>query len=205
MNKRAIGYTEEQYSRFLELARKRNSRYEEKNKVKLREKKKLFARKERKTPNGVTNAIYNDQVSHRKRSHKALPGYTRNQFRAWCFEQKIFWDLYKCWVLSGYKREMKPSVDRIDRFSGYSFCNIQLMTCFENCYIKGSEEKRRKVVLIGDDVVEFDSLTSVAKHLNTSTGHVCDTLKGIYKTCKGFKMEYADARKSGILPKEGQM
>jgi hypothetical protein len=40
------------------------------------------------------------------------------------------------------------------------------------------------------EVKYFESQTEAANVLNTSKGHINDTLKGKQKTCKGYTFEY---------------
>ena len=41
-------------------------------------------------------------------------------------------EFYDKWVASGYKKNLKPSVDRLDDFKGYSLDNIKLGTWKDN-------------------------------------------------------------------------
>lgn len=83
------------------------------------------------TKKGVFRVIYKTQKRNQKlRGHGELP-YTKEQLIAWC-EGNNFDDLYKKWKDSGYETNLKPSVDRLDTFKGYSLDNIQLVTWKEN-------------------------------------------------------------------------
>lgn len=80
---------------------------------------------------GVFRVIYKTQKRHQKlRGHGEMP-YTKQQLIDWC-KDNGFDDLFNLWVDSGHKNALKPSVDRIDDFKGYSFENIRLGTWQEN-------------------------------------------------------------------------
>lgn len=80
---------------------------------------------------GVFRVIYKTQKRHQKlRGHGEMP-YTKSELIGWCKENG-FNTLFNEWVKSGHKKAMKPSVDRIDDFKGYSFDNIRLGTWQDN-------------------------------------------------------------------------
>jgi hypothetical protein len=76
---------------------------------------------------GVLRVIYKTQKRHNKiRGHGEMP-YTKEQLKLWMYENN-FLSLFDSWVKSGWSTEVKPSVDRIDDFKGYSLDNIRLIT-----------------------------------------------------------------------------
>lgn len=80
---------------------------------------------------GVFRVIYKTQKRHQKlRGHGDMP-YTKDELISWC-KSNGFDDLYSKWTDSGNDTKLKPSVDRIDDFKGYSFDNIRLGTWQEN-------------------------------------------------------------------------
>lgn len=80
---------------------------------------------------GVFRVIYKTQKRYQKiRGHGDMP-YTKEQLIDWC-KSNGFDELYSLWVESGNKSALKPSVDRIDDFSGYSLKNIRLGTWQDN-------------------------------------------------------------------------
>lgn len=42
------------------------------------------------------------------------------------------------------------------------------------------------------DGVVFESISDAARELNTSSGHICDALRGVIKTANGYSFEYVD-------------
>lgn len=84
------------------------------------------------TVDGVVTSIYSTQRTSSKARGHELPKYSKEEFGSWLKSQDKFKTLYDAWVASGYKKNLKPSVDRIDVTKGYSFDNIQLLTWKEN-------------------------------------------------------------------------
>jgi len=81
---------------------------------------------------GLCTHIYHNQVrSSKKRNHKP-PTYSRLELYRWITTQPNFEQLYFNWFMSGYKKDLIPSVDRLESRYGYSFENIQLVTWKEN-------------------------------------------------------------------------
>lgn len=80
-----------------------------------------------KTEKGVIRVIYKTQKRHNKlRGHGEIP-YSKAELSSWLYTNG-FKRLYDEWVSSGYLSDLKPSVDRINDFIGYSFDNIRLGT-----------------------------------------------------------------------------
>lgn len=84
-----------------------------------------------KTEKGVIRVIYKTQVRNSKVRKMDLPNYTKEQFKQWLYDNN-FKKLYDEWVLSGYKKELKPSADRINDFLPYTINNITLVRWEEN-------------------------------------------------------------------------
>ena len=84
-----------------------------------------------KTEKGVIRVMYKTQIANSKRRKMDLPTYTKEEFRQWLYINN-FKALYSNWVKSGYEKQIKPSVDRLDDFAPYSFDNIRLVTWKKN-------------------------------------------------------------------------
>ena len=65
------------------------------------------------TKGGVVSMIYSTQKANSVKRNHPLPSYTRQELKEWLFSQSLFHELYDDWVSSGYKRNLKPSVDRV--------------------------------------------------------------------------------------------
>lgn len=84
-----------------------------------------------KTEKGVIRVMYKTQVRNSKVRKMDLPNYTKQEFKEWLYDNN-FKKIYDKWVLSGYKKEFKPSADRNDDFKPYSLDNITLTTWQDN-------------------------------------------------------------------------
>jgi hypothetical protein len=79
----------------------------------------------------VIRVIYKAQQRHnRLRGHGPMP-YSKEELSLWLYDNG-FKNLYDKWVKSDYKKDEKPSVDRVNDHKGYSFDNISLGTWFDN-------------------------------------------------------------------------
>jgi len=96
----------------------------------------------RKTKKGLISRIYGEQKKRSKRRGHAPPSYTCDELRWWMLGQVLFKELFEAWELSGYAKNLVPSIDRIDSTKGYDFSNIQVMTWEENNF-KGRKERKR--------------------------------------------------------------
>jgi len=84
-----------------------------------------------KTEKGVIRVIYKTQRSNSKKRGMDVPNYTKDELKIWLYNND-FVNLFKNWLDSGYKKDYKPSVDRIDDFKSYTLKNIQLGTWYDN-------------------------------------------------------------------------
>ena len=83
------------------------------------------------TEKGVVRVIYKTQKRHNVlRGHGEIP-YSKTELREWLYNTG-FKEKYEAWKLSGFKKDEKPSVDRLDDLKGYSFGNIRLVTWKQN-------------------------------------------------------------------------
>lgn len=96
------------------------------------------------TFNGMVSDIYNTQLYNcKKRGHKP-PEYSKEELSNWLIAQPKFEELNSNWIGSGYKKDLKPSIDRIDDYKTYSFNNIRLVTWRDN-NLKGNYDRRNGV------------------------------------------------------------
>ena len=147
---------------------------------------------------GVFRVIYKTQKRNQKlRGHGELP-YTKSDLIAWC-KDNGFDDLFNAWVESGNKNALKPSVDRIDDFKGYSLDNIQLGTWQDNRDHQASDimngtgtgGKRCKALLKLDsdmkEVCEYVSYSSAKRDMGYSLEH---QIKNQVPCRNGFYWKY---------------
>lgn len=85
----------------------------------------------RKTRDWLITSIYNHHT-YRIKKWYPLPDYTKEELSDWIYSQNHFNNLYNTWKQSWYKKDLIPSVDRLDDYKWYSLNNIQLVTWKEN-------------------------------------------------------------------------
>ena len=66
---------------------------------------------------------------------------SQDEFIAWSLSDKNFVALFETWKTSGRQTPLRPSVDRIDEYKGYSLSNMQWVTWEQN-HIKMRTEKK---------------------------------------------------------------
>lgn len=121
-------------------------------------------------------------------------------------------DLYDAWVKSGYESSLKPSVDRLDDYQGYSLGNIQVTTQKQNIdkyYQDAVEGKNTKTAvsvlqytLDNQFVKEHHSISEAARSVGSTPTNIRlaainyeikrKNPDGSYRTdkrkhCRGFK------------------
>ncbi len=151
------------------------------------------------TKQGLVSYIYTTQKNNsKKRGH--IVKYTKQELIDWLYSQHLFHDLYDLWVMSGFDKNQRPSVDRIKNKIGYEFGNIQVMTWRDN-QLKYADEvaskvengTRVKVVQLTKDekfVAVFDSVTEAADSLGRTKGNISSACSGHRKSAYGFKWKY---------------
>lgn len=158
-----------------------------------------------KSKNGIVSTIYKNQKANSKRREHNPPTYAKQELKDWLFSQPIFHKLYSEWVESGYDKDLKPSVDRINDNIGYTMDNIQLMTWDENNK-KGNQYMRKgiviatfkphKKVLQFDEnrtlIAEFASVNDAARNVIISSASVSIACNSLYpkNKSKGFFWEF---------------
>jgi hypothetical protein len=126
------------------------------------------------TPKGIFSSIYSGEVATSKRLGLPPPTYSRKDLYNKFVLNPIFVVLFHAWSQSGYKKELKPSIDRRDYTKGYTWDNIQLMTWKENNE-KGIQEMVRVVPVIiknknGKVLAKFKSVTDFKRQIRKSKG-----------------------------------
>ena len=154
------------------------------------------------TSSGVVEVIYNSQKINSKNRGHVNPDYSLEDLKIWLFSQKLFHTLYLKWVDSGYEKDLKPSVDRLDDYKPYTMDNIQLVTWREN-YRKAHKDKINRIntkSLVGviqysknGDVIKIHNcILDAANSTNTSSGNIINCCKGLRNTTGGFKWKYKE-------------
>ena len=117
-----------------------------------------------------------------------MPEYTKAELTEWLFSQELFHKLFQEWKISNFKKELIPSVDRIDNSKGYSFGNIQLMTWNENNYKAHADRKSGQLITTHKTVLQFTKDGKfVAKYISIHQAgrETGISFKSISRVCNG--------------------
>lgn len=149
------------------------------------------------TPKGVLTYAYQHQKGACKQRNHPLPSYTLQELHNRYLQDPVFIRLYEQWEKSGYKKHLKPSLDRIDPTKSYTFENIQLMTWEEN-FRKSKREFQYTEVLMcdmdGNELRRFKSMQDAANALGASPGNISACCSGKRNHTKGYRWRYGDSR-----------
>lgn len=149
-----------------------------------------------KTKNGLITKIYSHQKSHSKDKKYKMPEYTKQMFYEWITNQKEFHLLYDNWVESGYKKDLIPSVDRINDYIHYRLDNIQVVTWEYNNKkghknrLNGINNKTNKRVAQLDmnrNIIKiYHSISEAGRNTNADFRNISAVCNGRLKTTGGF-------------------
>lgn len=149
-------------------------------------------KKYQKTPKGVLNTIYRNQLTKQKRNSVKV-NYTYEEFKNKYLKNDTFLKLYNNWVKNNYLSDYKPSFDRIDNKKDYSFDNLQIITWKEN-NDKGRNERHKRVDMYDIDnnyIKTFNSIIEASKEVNIYKSNISACCKGKLKTSAGYIWKYA--------------
>jgi len=79
------------------------------------------------TQKGVITRLFIQHKSVSKKRGNKPPRYSKDELKEWLYKNG-FYAMWCQWVNSGYDKYMKPSVDRLNDYKGYSLDRIQLVT-----------------------------------------------------------------------------
>lgn len=155
-----------------------------------------------KTRYGVVSNIYNDQKNNSKRRGHSSPKYTKEELYEWMIKNN-FENFYIQWVNSGYKKDFRPSIDRLDDFKPYSLDNIRLTIWLENKRKKYNDfkngtgtsgmskcKKINQLSLDGKIIRTFVSARQASRELGINYKNISNACIGNLKTFKGYKWEF---------------
>ncbi len=118
-------------------------------------------------PGLITHIYNNEKQASRDRGHVA-PRYTKKELISWLYKQNIQRQ-YTLWENSGYLKDLRPSIDRLNSTQPYTMRNIRLVTWKENNDAAYSERKSCKRV-----TAQCRSI-----HQLDETGNIINTFKSI--------------------------
>ena len=155
----------------------------------------------KRTKSGLVYSIYGDQLSTSKKRKHVPPSYTAEELFEFLTTNQEFNEIYNGWVSSGYKKMLRPSIDRNNDYLPYSFDNITVMTWQENMdkghkdRVTGINNKMNKSVnQLNKDktfIKNHHSMMQAERETGVSSGKICICCKGKRKSAGGFIWEYA--------------
>jgi len=157
------------------------------------------------TIDGLIAKIYKNQLTAAKKNTFKAPTYSKEELYQWVTNQANFLHLYNTWVVSGYSVGMKPSVDRINDYIGYTLSNIQLLTVNENIekyrndVRNGINTKVTKTVscyslLDGTYISTHFSITEAAKAYGISSSSISSACAGRIAHAGSMLWQFGDSK-----------
>ncbi len=147
------------------------------------------------TKKGLVKKIYLTQKRNSIVRKHNPPSYTFDELYDWMTKQDNFDKLYTKWVESDYNANIKPSIDRLDDYKGYSFDNIQLMTLKQNLdksYLDVKEGRNTKATrailqydLKGNFIKEHYSMSQAERETGIKCRVIADKKEGKKRGCIG--------------------
>jgi len=158
------------------------------------------AKERSKSKIALTANMYSSQRGICIKRNREMPKYNLKQLREWIYLQPNFEELYNNWVKSDYKKEFKPSIDRLDDYKTYSLDNIQLTTWKKNIRryysdrMNGINNKQNRAViqydLQGNYVNEFYSMCQAERDTSVNNHSIWKNCTGRLKTAGGYIWKY---------------
>lgn len=142
----------------------------------------------RKTPKGVLTNMYNHMKV------RNVVGFTLLEFHEMFLNDPLFIRLYSEWVKGGYRKENKPSIDRINKNVGYFASNIHMLTWRENRFKQTMERRKRKGNVIqykdGFEICRYRSQRDAVRKTGLRQSLISAVLNGYRTHTGGFQFKY---------------
>lgn len=122
--------------------------------------------------------------------------FSLSEFHDLYLEDKKYNRLYSDWVKSGFHKQLKPSIDRINNKKGYFINNINMLTWAENRFKQSATDGKRGrkpavMQIFGDKIIKrFISQRHAVKELGISQSNLSDVLNGKRNYVNGYKFIY---------------
>ncbi len=139
---------------------------------------------------GVINQMYSGCISRTKKKGFSPVPFTKVELEQWVYSNKEFHALYDEWVMNNYPTNLKPSLDRLNDYKGYSLDNIRIVTVNTNVRryysdaINGINTKSATPVeqytLDGIYIQTFHSLSAAARSVNGIPSNIKQSIIGTY-------------------------
>lgn len=143
---------------------------------------------------GLTLDLYGKMWGRSERKGFGELSFSMQEFRVW-FED-VGCLAYNTWVMSSWKKGMRPSVDRLDCLKGYSFDNMQVITAKEN-RTKGDAEKLvlwgkrvQQITLESSVVRTYDSVKEASRRTGINKNNISSCCNKNRNHAGGYKWSY---------------
>jgi len=161
----------------------------------------IIAQESQRTKKGLITKLYSDQRSRSKKRDMPLPTYSKKWFTNWLITETNFDEMYILWVDSDYDKDIKPSIDRLDDYIGYTETNIQLITARENI-LKGASDRKEGInnkiskavvqkTLDGKLIDKYPSANAASRATGISRGNIGTVCRGLANQAGGFLWEFS--------------
>ncbi len=107
--------------------------------------------------------MFGGQCSSSKKRGHAQPKYTRTAFIEHWLNDPTFIKLYEKYKKSGFKNNLRPSVDRLNNDKGYSFKNTQILSWGDHLKKSANTNQVGYGMRISVEGVEYPSLSAAGR------------------------------------------
>lgn len=153
--------------------RKKRREYYAKNKLEIYKQRLKYKR----TKRGLIYTTFTKMHEMSRDRGHSMPSFTRDELYNFIMGDIKFHSLFDKWKESKYEKPLKPSVDRINDFIGYSLDNIRIVTWRENnlsgargeklkiCTRIANSKKIRKVIFTVNGITRIAESSKVAAEI----------------------------------------
>jgi hypothetical protein len=165
-----------------------------------------YQKKYNRTKKGWAIIQWNTQKLSSKRRNHPHPNYSSDELYNWALQQPNFKKLFNDWVNSNYKKDLKPSCDRLNDMGYYTLENLRIITQKENILLGARSQKTKarmknsiqnkmgKPVLqldLNDNLIkEYITIGEASRQTAIDKSFISKVCRGILKTAGGYKWKF---------------
>lgn len=160
----------------------------------MNDRSRLITQKYRRTKKGVLTNLYDKMRRRANIKNIDSPNFSLEEFQNRYMSDAKFLRLFEEWEKSKYKKQYKPSIDRINNKKGYLKDNIHFLSWQENRFKQTMERRSRKgkvlQILNGKIIKIWSSQREAYKKLKLTQTMLSSALTGKSKTAYGYVWKY---------------